>query len=101
MISLKQAAERWSYPLRETINYSYLHKRAQTVPEKLFVVVFWNDELKVNDYKSFDVDLRKINDELFVCEKEFNLALAKKIDFLRSDVNLGKSQIDITTRQTV
>ena len=80
MITFKTAIKKWESILDEVmIKYSKLIKKACMYPDKIFVIMFWDDDTKSNEYRSFDVGLKKINGRWVVDDAKFDTAVTEKI----------------------
>lgn len=96
MISFKDAIKEWEAPLGETmIGYSALTRKACADPGKIFVIVYWNKDKESNDYRSFDVGLKKVKGRWMVDRAKFNIAVAEKIKAAEDSNRLGKTNIQI------
>ena len=96
MISFKEAIKKWEAPLGEMmIGYSALTRKACSSPDKIFVIFFWNTDTDATDYRSFDVDLKKVNGRWVVDEVKFNKAIDEKIKATEDSNKRGITQIQI------
>lgn len=95
-LTFKKAIKEWEYPLGETmIGYSALTKKANTDPTKVFVIVYWNEDKEANDYKSFDVGLKKEKGRWVVDRHLFDIALSEKIKAAEDSNRLDKTKLMI------
>lgn len=96
MISFKEAIKEWEAPLGETmIGYSALTRKACTIPNKIFVVMYWDLDKESNDYISFDVGLKKVKGRWMVEKLKFKDAIIEKIKAAEDSNKLDKTNIRI------
>jgi hypothetical protein len=96
MISFKDAIRKWEAPLDEVmIGYSALTRKACVTPDKIFVIFFWNSDKGVNEYRSFNVDLKKVKGRWMVNETKFYNAIVEKIKAVEDSNKLGKTKLQI------
>jgi hypothetical protein len=96
MISFKDAIKKWETPLGEVmIGYSALTRKACITPDKIFVIFFWNSDKKINEYRSFDVGLKKTKGRWTVDKIKFYDAVIIKIGAVEDSNRLGKTDIQI------
>lgn len=95
VLSFEGAVSEWIRPCGETCLPIFPQTRAFYYPNKIFTVVYWNEHLRTNDYKTFNVGLRCEGGGFVVDKILFNAALSEKIKLVEASNLIGKTQIQI------
>lgn len=96
MISFKDAIKLWESPLNEImIGYSALTRKACISPDKIFVIMYWDNEKKTYMYQSFDVGLKKIKGRWMVDRQKIYFAIGEKIKAAEDSNRFGKTDFII------
>ena len=96
MIPFKEAIALWEHPFGEKmVPYNVLSRKARLQPNNIFVIVCWNEDQQIIDYKSFDVGLVHVDRRWILNKEKFMQALNNKIKAVEYTNSVGKTDIQI------